>query len=373
MNAATLAPGEVLSVRIRKTFRDAGNAGFRVDVKFAVPPGFTILFGASGAGKTTLLDSIAGLQRPEEGQIAIGESILFDSATHVDVSPRQRSVGYLVQTLALFPHMTVAQNVDYGLARLDRGERERRRLGILESFRVADLARRRPGQISGGERQRVALARALVTQPRILLLDEPLTALDAATKSRIVDDLRAWNQQQGIPILYVTHNRQEVFALGEKVLFMEAGRILAQGLPQEVLGRPQLESVAQLVGFENIFDCEVSASHSELGTMTCRIASTAVNLEVPLVRVNSYQPVRVGVHAGDILLSVVHPQGLSARNLLQGVVASLERHDMTVVVRVNCGAEFIVHLTLGAQQSLHLAVGVPVWLVIKTYSCHVLQ
>jgi len=259
------------------------------------------------------------------------------------------------------------------LSHLSREERETRSREILASFKIVDMAQRRPGDISGGERQRVALARALVTRPRVLLLDEPLTALDAATKSRIVDDLRDWIRQHRIPILYVTHNREEVFALGEKVLVLEAGRILAHGLPQDVLNRPRTESIAQLAGFENIFDCQVVASHAEQGTMTCRIAGFASDLEVPLVRVDSRQPVRVGIRAGDILLASSLPQGLSARNVLRGTVTSLYQLDVTVIATVDCRPEFIVHLTPAARQALHLELGSPAWLVIKTYSCHVLQ
>ena len=212
-----------------------------------------------------------------------------------------------------------------------------------------------------------------MTRPRVLLLDEPLTALDAVTKSRIVDDLRAWNERRGIPILYVTHIREEVFALGENVLVLEAGRLIVQGSPHNVLLRPQSETVAQLAGFENIFDCSVLGSHPEQGTMTCRIASSAPDLEVPLTRVDALKPLRVGIRAGDILVASAAPEGLSARNVLAGVITSLQQRDVTVIAKVNCGAEFEVHLTPGARQSLHLERGKRVWLVVKTYSCHVLQ
>lgn len=365
--------GETLSVTIRKRLRNNTGTGFLLDTSFSAPTGFTIVFGASGAGKTTLLDCIAGLQTPEDGRIAVGNTTLFDRASRVNVPPSRRAAGYLLQSLALFPHMTVQQNVNYGLVHLRPEERETRRQEVLASFKIADLAQRRPADISGGERQRVALARALVTRPRVLLLDEPLTALDGATKSRIVDDLRDWIRQHRIPILYVTHNREEVFALGEKVLVLESGHVLAQGLPQDVLSRPQAESIAQLAGFENVFDCEVIASHVAHGTMTCRVAGSGLRLEVPLVRVNAARPIRVGIRAGDILLASGVPQGLSARNILQGTVISLCQQDVTVIVNIDCGPKFIAHLTPGARESLHLQPGSRAWVIIKTYSCHVLQ
>ena len=373
MSASTPTAEQRLAVRLRKRFPSNQGTSFTLEVSFAVPAGFTILFGPSGAGKTTLLDCIAGLQTPDEGDIAIGETVLFDAQARKNLPPNRRSVGYLLQSLALFPHMTVEQNVDYGLAALKNSEREARCREILESFRIAALVQRRPGEISGGERQRVALARALVARPRVLLLDEPLTALDAVTKARIVNDLRAWNQRHQIPVLYVTHDREEVFAFADTVIVMEGGRVVAQGPPHDVLNRPQSETVAQLAGFENIFDCSAVASHPEQGTMTCRITGSALQIEVPLTRVDPSQPLQVGIRAGDILLASVAPQGLSARNVLYGSITSVEQRDMTVIAKVDCGAEFEVHLTPGACQSLRLQPGAKVWVVVKTYSCHALQ
>jgi len=355
-------------VRVRKRLaRD-----FELDLNIDFPPGFTILFGVSGAGKTTLLDCIAGLARPDEGRIAIAEKALFDSALGVNVPPQRRRVGYVFQDLALFPHMSVAANIEYGISALGAEERQRRRAAILESFGIPHLGSRRPGQVSGGERQRVALARALVTDPAILLLDEPLAALDAATKSRIVDDLRAWNQAHRIPVVYVTHGREEVFALGERVVVLENGRAIAQGTPHEVMTAPRQETIAQLAGFENIFDATVIASHEDRGTMTCRLARSSVELETPLVRAEVGSSLRVGIRAGDILLASLPPQGLSARNILPGKVMSLAQRDVTVIARIDCGAEMEVHLTLAGRDSLHLESGRQVWLVVKTHSCHLM-
>src|SRR5689334_18473871 len=248
-----VSASEELSVQVRKNLDAAGGPSFVLDVDFSIAAGFTIVFGASGAGKTTLLDCIAGLRTPDSGRIAVAEDVVYDSGSGVNVPASRRGVGYLLQSLALFPHMTVRENIDYGLHRLARSERGGRCDEILQSFRIAPLADRRPDELSGGERQRAALARTLVRRPRALLLDEPLTALDATTKSQIIDDLRAWNSRNRIPILYVTHQREEVFALGERVIAMQAGKIMAQGTAHEVLHRPQSETVAQLAGFENIF------------------------------------------------------------------------------------------------------------------------
>jgi molybdate transport system ATP-binding protein len=362
------ADGLEVSVSLRKRLRK----DFELDVSISFSPGITILFGASGAGKTTLLDCVAGLVHPDAGRIGVAESTLFDSARRIEVPPQRRRVGYVFQDLALFPHLSVEDNVEYGLSSIDTQERRRRSTTILESFRIAHLRSRRPGQISGGERQRVALARALVINPAILLLDEPLAALDAATKSKIVEDLRAWNHEHRIPVVYVTHSREEVFALGERAIVLENGRLIAQGTPHQVMSAPQHETVAQLAGFENIFDATVVAAHEDRGTMACRLAASDVELETPLVRAHVGSALRVGIRAGDILLASLEPRGLSARNILPGRVISLVQRDVTVAAKINCGVEMEVHLTLAARDSLQLRPGREVWLVVKTHSCHLM-
>lgn len=377
VTAADATPtNRTLSVRIRKSFLSADRS-FSLDVGFVAEPGFTILFGPSGAGKTALLDCVAGVTRSDEGRIVIGERILFDSASRLDVGVAKRSVGYVLQDLALFPHLTAERNIEYGLAHLQRTARRERVATMLREFRIEHLRRQRPLQISGGERQRIALARALVTDPCALLLDEPLAALDAATKSKIIADLRRWNQLHRIPILYVTHSREEVIALGENVLVMAQGGIVAQGTPHEVLRAPLQETVAQLAGFENIFDATVESVHEDRGTMLCRIEANSqpgggVVMETPLICAEPGARIRVGICAGDILLATAKPEGLSARNILPGRVVAVERRDMVISARVDCGVEMEVYLTLAARDALRLETGREVWLVIKTHSCHLM-
>ena len=371
--SVSAANGEgALHVNLLKVGAGAG-AGFSLDVKFSAAPGFTILFGASGAGKTTILDCIAGLQRPSVGRVSAGDADLFDSDRRIDIPTRYRCIGYLFQTIALFPHLTGKQNIEYGLNALPAHERAARISEVAKSFGISAVLNRRPSQMSGGERQRTALARALVTRPQVLLLDEPMTALDAVTKSRILDDLRRWNVAHSVPILYVTHEREEVYALGDRVIVLESGRIVADGTPHEVMRRPQYESVAQLAGFENLFDCDVESAHPEQGTMTCRISGSGLTLEAPLTRVAKGTRVKLGIRAGDILVATEQLAGLSARNIMSGRIISLRQQDVTVIAEVDCGAKFIVHLTSGACQSLALQAGKQIWLVLKTYSCHALQ
>ena len=370
------ATDSLLQIQFKKRF-PAQRQAFVLEVEFTAAPGFTILFGTSGAGKTTLLDCVAGLATPESGRIAIGGDIWFDSVRRTNLAVAKRRLGYVFQDLALFPHLTVEQNVQYGLAHLPQAERRERVSAILRAFRVSHLAQRSVREISGGESQRTALARTLVTDPSVLLLDEPLAALDAATKAKIIDDLREWNRAHRIPILYVTHSREEVFALGERVLVLDAGRIVAQGTPHEVVMAPLQETVAQLVGFENTFDATVEAVHPERGTMRVALATTGqtgpVLLETPLVLAGVGSALRVGIRAGDILLATSLPQGLSARNVIPGRILSLQQRDVIVSARVFCRVEMEVHLTLAARDSLQLAPGREVWLVIKTHSCHLMR
>ena len=363
----------MLIARIRKVRPGAVGFFFVLDVSIEVPPGITILFGASGAGKSTLLDCVAGLAQPDDGQITSGGEVLFDSAARINIPAPRRRIAYVFQTLALFPHLTANENVAYGLKDLPEKEKRERVDAILKAFRVGKLSNQKPGEISGGERQRIALARSLVTEPRVLLLDEPLTGLDAELKAAIVDDLRAWNTAKGIPILYVTHSRDEVDALGERVIALDSGRVVSAGAPMEVLNAPRRKKLAQAVGFENLLKATVLDLREPDGVMRVRLADSACEIEVPLGYAAVGSRVQVAVRAGDILLATEHPHGLSARNVMEGRILSLEQRGAMVVARVDCGVTLIVHITPGASRALELSEGRRVWLVLKTHSCHLVD
>jgi molybdate transport system ATP-binding protein len=346
-------------------------SGFTLDVSVSAPPGVTMLFGASGSGKTTLLRSLAGLTRPDAGRIAIGERVLFDATTGVDVGVQDRHVGYVFQQAALFPHMTLRENIEYGLNRLRTEERRQRVSTIADSFRITPILDRRPPQVSTGERQRAALARALVTEPSLLLLDEPLSALDHAIQSRIMDDLRRANEARHIPMIYVTHSHREVYTLGDRVMAIDNGRIIASGTPHDVLDRPEQGVLVNLAGFENVFDATIVERRERSGTMECRIDGSTTELEVPLNASGVGAPIRVAIRAGDILVGNQEPRGLSARNVLRGRLVDLTAQGPTMVAVVDAGARFVVHLTPTGAESLHLEPGDHIWLIVKTYSCRI--
>jgi molybdate transport system ATP-binding protein len=363
----------MLNVQIRKELRLNGAKPFLLDATASFEPRFTVLFGPSGAGKSTLLDCIAGLQRPDSGEIRLGDKLYFDAARNLSVPPQRRELAYVFQSLALFPHLSVEQNIRYGLAKLPDDEQAERVQRIAKTFRIENLLCRRPAELSGGEKQRVALARSLVARPRVLLLDEPLTGLDATLRRSILEDLRAWNVANHIPILYVTHNREEVDAIGERVVTLVDGRVQETGAPRAVLDAPRSVELAQAAGFENVLPAVVVEHRPADGVMRVSLDHAVCEIEIPLGDAAPGDEVRVAIRAGDILVATEAPHFLSARNILPGTIEFVETRGTMVALRVRSGAVFQVHVTPGAVRSLDLFPGLLVWLVIKTHSCHLVR
>jgi molybdate transport system ATP-binding protein len=349
------------------------SALFAIDVDLRASAGITILFGASGSGKSTILRCIAGLMRPDDGRITLDETVLYDGRAGVNAPPQHRRVGMVFQQLALFPHLTVAGNIGYGLSDRPEAERNRRLAETARMFRIEGLLDRKPARLSGGERQRVALARTLVTEPSLLLLDEPLTALDFDIQSRIIDDLRRWNERRRIPVLYVTHTHREVYALGEQVIVIGNGRVLATGVPHAVLEHPTHPLVANLAGFENLLDGEVLERDEAGGTMRVRLGTSGPDLEVPIADLPSGSAVTIGIRAGDILLANEPPHGLSALNIIEASLAATRREGPAIVadVRTMTDTRLVVHVTPRAFERLGLHTGGRVWVAVKTYSCRI--
>jgi molybdate transport system ATP-binding protein len=282
-------------------------------------------------------------------------------------------MGYVFQGLALFPHLSVARNVAYGLKNSSPANKQRVK-EILERFGIGHLANSLPRQISGGQQQRVALARALVTDPRLLLLDEPLSALDAASKETLMQDLRRISREQKIPIFYVTHDRNEAVRLGDHMFVLDAGKIVAAGSPLAVLGVPRTETVARLAGVENILPGRIAEKDSSPGIE--RVDCGGLSFYIPATKLELGSPATVAIAASEIVLGLERPGTLSARNILPGVVIQLFPQHPFTLVQVNCapGApDLLVSLTEAASQALALAPGKSVWVIIKANSCHLLD
>ncbi len=228
-------PGDAATLRVQARVSHAPG-GFALDVDFEAPPGVTVLFGPSGSGKSTTLAAIAGLVRPTSGRIAIGPDVWFDRSAHVDVPVHRRRIAFVFQSLALFPHMSAIANVVYGMdGSLDRRAREDRARALLDRLRAGHLADRRPATFSGGEAQRVAVARALATSPRVILLDEPFSALDRELRVELIGDLRDLIRELEVPVLFATHPRAEARALGERVVMLEKGRVQRVGRVEDLV------------------------------------------------------------------------------------------------------------------------------------------
>jgi molybdate transport system ATP-binding protein len=248
----------MIQARIRKQYA-AGpdSAGFSLDIEFRAAAGATVLFGSSGAGKTLTLDSIAGFVRPDEGRILLDDQILFDGAAGVHLAPRSRHCGYVFQNYALFPHMTLRQNLEFAVERAPRLGRHRKVTEMLEKFHLADVAGRRPYELSGGQKQRCSIARALIGAPRVLLLDEPGRGLDAPLKAEFYSVLRHVRQEFGTPMLLVTHDTDECFALADEMIVLREGRAVQSGSPRKVFEQPANVDVARLLGLYNLLPVEI--------------------------------------------------------------------------------------------------------------------
>lgn len=248
----------MIKARIKKTFpARSDSAGFSLDIELQASHGVTVLFGPSGSGKTLTLDSIAGFVRPDQGRIMLDDAILFDGATGVHLAPQARQCGYVFQNYALFPHMTLRENLAFAAERRPRLERHRRVNEMLERFRLQDMAGRRPHEVSGGQKQRCSIARALIGSPKLLLLDEPAQGLDAPLRAEFYEILRQVRGEFKTPMILVTHDLEECFELGDEMIVLREGRVAQTGPPRRILDQPATLEVARLLGAFNLIAAEI--------------------------------------------------------------------------------------------------------------------
>ncbi len=325
----------MIQAAFSKRFPPASDsAGFYLEVEFEASRGVTVLLGPSGAGKTLTLDAIGGFVAPGSGRILLDGRILFDAQAPVNLAPQERACGYVFQNYALFPHMTLRQNLAFAAHRLPRLERHRRIAELLERFKLGELAGRYPRELSGGQKQRASIARALLAQPKILLLDEPARGLDAVLRADLYSVISEMKKSLEIPMLLVTHDVEECLALGDQVLIYDAGRIVHRGPPVELIRNPESAAVARLLGDFNLYEAEVLAL--DPARQTSRIRMLGEDFAGPHLR---------GCFKGDRVMLCARPEELRiatkpGENRIR--VELVRKSERPQSIRADFGRELIV-------------------------------
>lgn len=350
----------MLSVALRHVF-----PGFTLDAGFQAPAGLTALFGRSGSGKTTIVNAVAGLLRPQSGRVAVGDAVLTDSARGIFLPPHRRGIGYVFQEARLFPHLTVRQNLLYGHWFTARG-RKADLSHVVEMLGIGPLLHRRPAALSGGERQRVALGRAILSHPRLLLMDEPLAALDQPRKEEILPYLERLRDQAGLPILYVSHSPAEIARLATTVVLVDKGRVTAAGPFADMLSDPAIAPLFGIAEAGSVLTARIEAQEPDGLT---RLSTPSGPLFLPRIAAPISTGLRLRILAQDVMIAVAPPRGISALNVIPARV-----HDMTavpggVLVRLNAGEQMILsRVTARSADLLRLSPGLPVHAVLKAVS-----
>jgi molybdate transport system ATP-binding protein len=343
-------------------------ANFDLDSAFASDSGITALFGRSGAGKTTLVNAIAGLVRPDRGSITVNGDCLFDSARGIDVPVERRRVGYVFQEGRLFPHLTVRGNLNYGYALALPRQRYVAIKQVVDLLGLEHLLERRPANLSGGEKQRVAIGRALLASPRVLLMDEPLAALDNLRKGEILRYIECLHDEIKVPIIYVTHAVEEIVRLAEVVVLMADGKVLATGKPSEVMGRQDLRAHTGIFEGGTVIDAKVVSHNLQYDLTTLEFSGG--RLTVPGVDALIGEPIRLRVRARDVSIALTRPNDISVLNVMRGrVVAATAGAGSTCNVRVDIGGvNLAARITRLSADRLGLAAGREVYAMIKAIS-----
>ncbi|MCY4488881.1 MAG: molybdenum ABC transporter ATP-binding protein [Deltaproteobacteria bacterium] len=341
---------------------------FRIEARFRSDRGVTALFGRSGAGKTSIVNMVSGLLKPDRGRIEVDGHVLFDSAGGIDLPPWKRRIGYVFQEGRLFPHLTVRRNLLYGLRFAPAAERYLTIEQVVALLDLSALLPRRPWSLSGGEKQRVAVGRALLSNPRVLLMDEPLASLDVLMKREILPYVERLDEM-GIPILYVSHSLDEVSRLARNLVLVSAGRVAAAGEVDEILNRLELWSPEDETETGTMLTTRVARHDAEAGIT--HLEFRGGELRVPLAEIPEGVAVRVWIRARDVGVATERPRGLSLRNVLRGTLVEIggDRADAGPVteLRVRIGDTTLTALvTRGAVRELALAPGQEVYALIKS-------
>ncbi|WP_127902598.1 molybdenum ABC transporter ATP-binding protein [Solirhodobacter olei] len=339
--------------------------GFRLDAAFEAPAGLTVLFGRSGSGKTTVVNAVAGLLRPDRGRVTVAGRALCDSATGLWLPPHRRRIGYVFQEGRLFPHMTVRQNLAYGARFAPRGATGADLGPVVELLGIGHLLTRRPGALSGGEKARVAIGRALLSRPELLLMDEPLAALDQARKEEILPYLERLRDETRVPILYVSHSVAEVARLATTLVLMHEGQVERTGPAAEVLADPASAQAIGLAEAGAVIEARVVGEEADGLSV---LQTSAGRLYLPRIDAPPGACLRIRIHASDVILSRGAPQGLSALNILPGRVEAVHLGEGPgAIVRLRSGQDVILaRLTRRSVVALGLAPGTECHAIVKT-------
>lgn len=356
---------------------------FRLNIDARLTGPVTGLFGPSGAGKSTLLNCIAGLARPNKGRIALDGRVLFDSERKIDRPPHRRRVGMVFQDDRLFPHLTVGGNLNYARRWLPVGRRRFKLSDILDMLDIGPLLERRIGTLSGGQRQRIAIGRAILGCPDILLLDEPMSALDGPLKEQILPFLQRIRHQLGIPMLFISHNMHEVLTMSDQLLLLNQGRVLAHGTFLELVRQPKNLPLLREQGLTNVIELQVKAHRLDQGmTLMSRPveqADTGVRERSVVVKgpLHTQFAINESIHAlirpQDIALALGPVEYISMQNQLVGHIERTFILADRAYCWVDCGIPLIVEITAQAQRDFELVAGKRVWCLFKAQALQLFE
>ncbi len=341
---------------------------FLLDANFTMPtPGVVALFGRSGCGKSTLINVIAGLLTADSGSVALDRAVLLDTGRRIDVAPERRRIGYVFQDARLFPHLRVEANLRYALSRAS-GKRYVGFDAVVGMLGLGPLLPRRTHELSGGERQRVAIGRALLSQPKLMLLDEPLASLDNERREEVLPYLESLRDHLAIPMVYVSHQFDEVMRLATHVVLIDGGATVAEGGLAEMSLRPELRRIIGADAVGAIIDGEVRGIDGASGLARVAIGSGA--LAVPAGQLAGGAKMRVQILARDVIVATQLPSHLSVRNVLEGRIAGIagDNGDADLISIDIGGAQILARVTTAATLELALRPGVRVWALVKAVS-----
>lgn len=339
---------------------------FELDLKIEAQAARVIaLFGTSGCGKTTAINLIAGLLKPDRGRLALNGRTVFDAARHIDIPAERRRIGYVFQDARLFPHKNVLGNLRYGLTRAPRTAKHFELDAVVELLGLQELLQRRPQQLSGGEKQRVAIGRALLSQPELLLLDEPLASLDQARREEVLPYLEKLRDLAAVPMVYVSHQFEEVLRLATHVVLLRDGKCVTQGTPSAISLHAELRRIVGNEAIGSVVEGVVTAVDGQAGLARIGFGGGEMHVESRGLAIG--QSVRVQLLARDLILATEPPHHLSVRNALQATITRLLPDDPhAVLVEMDAGGVAIVaRVTTAAAEQLQFRPGLVLWVLVK--------